>query len=119
MIEYSGMIHIGWKQNKTVTNISIKKNIMQNIISLVKYGMLVASYTSTQKCYAKFIASRSYSSLLSRYGTLLTYWAIMMLQSVLRIRIHMIQFQIQHFRLNTVPIRIQGTDDQKLQKIYS
>jgi hypothetical protein len=37
MIEYSGMIHIGWKQNKTVTNISIKKNIMQNIISIVKY----------------------------------------------------------------------------------
>jgi hypothetical protein len=43
------------------------------------------------------------------------------LPSVFRIRIHFIRFWIQHFRLNTVPvrIRIQGFDDQKSEKIYS
>jgi hypothetical protein len=39
----------------------------------------------------------------------------------LRIRIHLIRIRIQHFRLNTNPdqdpIRIQGFDDQKLEKI--
>jgi hypothetical protein len=43
------------------------------------------------------------------------------LEAGLRIRIHMIR--IQHFRLNTDPdqdqIRIQGFDDQILQKIYT
>jgi hypothetical protein len=39
----------------------------------------------------------------------------------LRIRIHLIRIHIQHFRLNTDPdpIRIQGFNDQKLNKIYS
>jgi hypothetical protein len=41
----------------------------------------------------------------------------------LRIRIHFIQIRIQHFRLNTnpdpVPIRIQGSNDQKLKKDYN
>jgi hypothetical protein len=37
---------------------------------------------------------------------------------VFRIRIHLIRFQIKHFRLNTdpYPIRIQGFDDQKMKK---
>jgi hypothetical protein len=42
---------------------------------------------------------------------------------VFRIRIHLIRIRIQHFRLNTDPepdpIRIQGFDDQMLEKIYS
>jgi hypothetical protein len=42
-------------------------------------------------------------------------------QTGLRIRVHLIQFRIQHFRLNADPdpIRIQDFDDQKLEKIYS
>jgi hypothetical protein len=37
----------------------------------------------------------------------------------LRIRIHFIQIRIQHFRLNTDPdpIRIQGFNDQKMEKV--
>jgi hypothetical protein len=38
---------------------------------------------------------------------------------VFRICIHLIRIRIRHFRVNTVPIRIQGFDDQKLEKIYS
>jgi hypothetical protein len=44
-------------------------------------------------------------------------------RSGLRIRIHFIRIRIQHFRLNTDPdpdpIRIQGFNDQKLNKNYS
>jgi hypothetical protein len=42
---------------------------------------------------------------------------------VVRISIHLTRIRIQHFMLNTDPdldpIRIQGFDDQKLEKIYS
>jgi hypothetical protein len=43
------------------------------------------------------------------------------LEAGLRIRIHFIRIRIQHFRMNTNPdpdpIRIQGFNDQKLEKI--
>ncbi len=38
---------------------------------------------------------------------------------VFPIRIHLIRIRIQHFRLNTVPIRIQGFDDQNIKKNYN
>jgi hypothetical protein len=46
---------------------------------------------------------------------------MMCLWTGLRIRIHFIRIRVQHFRMNTSPdpdpIRIQGFNDQKLNKI--
>jgi hypothetical protein len=39
-----------------------------------------------------------------------------MTQAEFRIRVHLIRIRIQHFRLNTIRIRIQGFDDQNWEK---
>jgi hypothetical protein len=43
------------------------------------------------------------------------------LEAGFRIRIQLIRIRIQHFRLNTDPdpVRIQGSQHQKLEKVYS
>jgi hypothetical protein len=57
------------------------------------------------------------------YSCLFLAMLFRLLKTGLRIRINFIRIRIQHFRLNTDPdpdpIRIQGFNDQKLEKNYS